>query len=84
MQFGFNDIGQVFGQCRTSDGPGYWDELAANHRRHRRQVRNLLIVTALAVTAGIVAHPVFFGFLIVFAPFLLLELVMVRRSRPGT
>ncbi len=84
MQFGFNDVGQVFGQCRTSDGPEYWDDLAAHHLQHRRQVHNLSFVAALVVIAGLVVDPTFFVFLLLFAPFLLLELIMVRRSRPGT
>lgn len=83
MQFGFNDVGQVFGQCRTSDGPEYWDDLAARHLQHRRQVRNLSIVATVVVIIGIVVHPAFFGFLVLFAPMLLLELYMVRLSRPG-
>jgi hypothetical protein len=82
VQFGFNDVGQVFGQCRTSDGPEYWDDLAERHRQHRRHVRNLSIVAAVIVTIGFVVHPALFAFLVLFAPMLLLELYMVRRSRP--
>ena len=76
----FKDVGQVFGRCRTADGPDYWDDLDARHDDHRRHVRNLLIASVFLVVAGIVVHPSLLAMLVLLVPFLLLELYMLRRS----
>jgi Flp pilus assembly protein TadB len=76
----FQDVGHVFGQCRTADGPDYWDDPGARHDDHRRHVRNLLIACAIFVLAGAVVHPSLLMLLVLLVPFLLVELYMLRRS----
>jgi hypothetical protein len=79
----FEDIAPVFGMCRSSDGPEYWDDIEQRHRDHRRHTRRLVIVAGLFSLAGLVAHPSFFALAIIVLPLLVLELVMVRVSRPN-
>ncbi len=62
--------------------PDDWGDLDTTHLRHRHHVRNLLgAVVAFAVLA-VVVHPAMLGIIVCLVPFLLLELVMARRSRP--
>lgn len=67
---------------RNADGLEYWTDIEAHHIEHRRHVRNMLIVIAMLAVLAIVVHPVMLGFVAALAPLLLLELWMVRRSRP--
>jgi hypothetical protein len=76
----FEDVGQVFGRCRTPDGPDYWNDPDSRHDEHRRHVRNLLIACAFFVVAATVVHPSLLVLLVLLVPFLLLELYMLRRS----
>ena len=76
----FEDVGQVFGRCRTAYGPDYWDDPDARHDDHRHHVRNLLIAIVFFVLAGIVVHPSLLALLVVLVPILLLEWYMLRRT----
>lgn len=66
----------------NAGGLEYWRDLEELHVGHRRHVRNVLIVIAVLAVLAIVVHPVMLGFVAALAPLLLLELWMVRRSRP--
>lgn len=77
----FDDIAPVFGQCRTSDGPDYWEDVEARHQGHRRHVVNLLIAMAVFSLLGLILHPAVFALAIMVVPLLVLELVMLRLSR---
>ena len=83
MYGSYNDIGFGAGLCGTADGPEYWEHLAERHVEHRRHVRNLLVVCALIVIAGIFVHPAALGFGAMVAPLLMLEAFAARRSRPS-
>ena len=76
----FEDVGRAFGQCRTADGPDYWDDPDGRHADHRRHVRNLLIACAIVVVAGLAVHPSLLALLVVLCPFLALEWFMLRRT----
>ena len=76
----FHDMGLAFGQCRTADGPEYWDDPEGRRATHRRHVRNLLIACVLVIPIGIVIHPSLLMVLVLLGPFLLLELYQLRRS----
>ncbi len=66
----------------ATDGLEYWRDVAALHIAHRHHVRNLLGIGAALAVLAVVVDPVMLGFVAVLAPLLLLELWMVRRSRP--
>ena len=76
----FEDVGRAFGQCRTADGPDYWDDPDGRHADHRRHVRNLSILTLAIVVAAVVFDPVVAGLLVVITPLLALEWFMLRRT----
>ena len=80
----FEDVGRAFGQCRTADGPDYWDDPDGRHADHRRHVRNLSILTLAIVVAAVVFDPVVAGLLVVITPLLALEIWMFRRTRSTT
>lgn len=66
----------------NADGLEYWRDVAALHIEHRHHVRNLLGVAAALAVLAVVIDPVMLGFVAALTPLLLLELWMVRRSRP--
>lgn len=77
----FDDIAPVFGHCRTSDGPEYWNDIEARHEGHRRHTVNLLSAIALFCLGGLLLHPTVFALALILVPLLVLELVMLRLSR---
>jgi hypothetical protein len=79
----FHDLAPMFGQCRSADGPEYWDDIEARHRGHRRQLRKLLMAIGLFCLGGLLLHPAVFALAIMVLPLLALELVMLRLSAVG-
>jgi Flp pilus assembly protein TadB len=75
-----SDVARAFGQCRTADGPEYWDNPDSRAHEHRRHVRNLLVACTCFVVAGLVVHPSLLVLLVVLGPFLALEWFMLRRT----
>ena len=76
----FEDVGRAFGQCRTADGPEYWDNPDSRSHEHRRHIRNLLIACAFVVIAGLAVHANLLALLVVLCPFLAFEWFMLRRT----
>ena len=76
----FEDVGRAFGQCRTADGPEYWDNPDLRRPEHRRHIRNLLTACAIVVVAALAVHPSLLTLLVVLCPFLALEWFMLRRT----
>jgi hypothetical protein len=66
----------------SADGPDYWNDLAARHAQHRRHVRNLLVVMVVVVVLAAAVDVNMLGVAALVGPLLVLELWMVRRSRP--
>ena len=75
-----SDVARAFGQCRTADGPEYWDDPDSRAHEHHRHVRNLLIACAFFVVTGLVVHPSLLALLAVLGPLLALEWFMLRRT----
>lgn len=59
-----------------------WSDLDAVHAQHRRHVRVLTGIVIVFAALAIVVHPVMLAIAGCIVPFVLLELLMARQSRP--
>jgi hypothetical protein len=64
------------------NGDLYWNQLAERHAEHRRNAIVLGVVTLLLMVAGITLGPLAFALAIVIGAIALIQLWLMRRSRP--
>ena len=78
----------LFGSRRRSDAagvhgtPAYWDDIESRHRDHRAMARNLTIVAAAVVVLALIVSINFLALLALLLPLLLIQLGMMRVTRP--